>query len=120
MLYIINLILAQGCPGMPEGQQQPTPEGACGQGNITSLIFIILIFVIFYFLFIRPSQQKQKKHSEMIDSLQKGDRIVTQGGIHGKITSIKKNTVKIRIDRDTEIEVEKSLIGRVKGTQQEE
>ncbi len=117
MLFFFNLLLSQGCPGLPEaankgGQGGTPPAGVCGQGGFSSLIFIILIFAIFYFLFIRPSQQKQKEHHKMIDSLTKGDRVVTQGGIHGRIARIKNDTIKIKIDDKTEIEVEKNMVGR--------
>ena len=89
-------------------------------GLIITIGFIVLIFVIFYFLFIRPSQQKQKEHQEMIKSMSKGDRIVTQGGIHGKVTMIKENSIKIKVDSDTEMELDKNMIGRIKGKEQSE
>ncbi|MCK4526549.1 preprotein translocase subunit YajC [candidate division WOR-3 bacterium] len=122
MFNLVNFILSQGCQGMPgaTGGGTPTP-GACGEGGFTSIIFIALIFVIFYFLFIRPSQLKQKEHQGMINSLKKGDRVVTQGGIHGKITQIKSNSLKLKVDNNTEIEIEKNMISktREKGTEGE-
>lgn len=112
MINILNFLLAQGCPPMPDSAAGGG-GGLCGEGGFSSLIFLVVIFAIFYFLFIRPSQQKQKEHKEMIDSLQKGDRVITQGGIHGKITNIKANSVKLQIAPKTEIEVEKGMVGRV-------
>lgn len=112
MISFINLLLAQGCP-IPQGTGGTPSFGACGQDGFTSLIFIALIFFIFYFLFIRPSQKKQRDHQEMIKTLSKGDKIVTQGGIHGKIVTIKTNTFKLKVDGNTEIEIEKNMIARV-------
>jgi preprotein translocase subunit YajC len=58
-------------------------------GGFSAFVPIILMFVIFYFLLIRPQQKKTKEHREMISNLKKGDRIVTSGGLHGRITGIK-------------------------------
>jgi len=73
----------------------------------------VLIFAVFYFLFIRPSQMQQKKHKEMIQSIQKGDKVVSSGGIHGKITQIKDLTIKMKVSEKTEIELEKGMIRKV-------
>jgi len=73
---------------------------------------LILIFVIFYFLLIRPQQKKQKEHQKMLESLKKNDRVVTIGGIHGVIQDIKKETIVLKIDDDTKIMVDKSAIAR--------
>ena len=74
------------------------------------LIFILLMILIFYFFMIRPQQKKQKKIEEARNSLQKGDRVVTIGGIHGKITDIKERTFTIEIAHDVRIEVDKAAI----------
>ena len=72
--------------------------GAGGQGGgFSSFIPLILMFVIFYFLLIRPQQKKQKDHRLMISNLNNGDRIITSGGIHGRITSVGDNTLTIEI-----------------------
>lgn len=113
MINFFNLLLSQGCFPAPQGTGGTPPTGACGQDGFTSLIFIALIFFIFYFLFIRPSQQKQREHQELVKSLSKGDKIVTQGGIHGKIVIIKANTIKLKVDTNTEIEIEKNMIAKV-------
>ncbi len=64
----------------------------------TSFVPLILIFAIMYFLLIRPQQKKVKQHQAMVSALRRGDRVVTQGGLIGKVTRVK--------DDDTEIEVE--------------
>ena len=65
--------------------------GEAGAGGFSAFVPIILMFVIFYFLLIRPQQKKTKEHREMISSLKKGDRIITSGGLHGRITGIKES-----------------------------
>jgi len=114
MINIINFLLAQGCElasGSAGGEG--TPLGACGQGSPSSLLFIVILFAIMYFLFFRPSQVQQKKHKEMIESLQKGEKVISSGGIHGKVTQIKDSTVKLKIADNTEIEIEKGMIRKV-------
>ena len=112
MINIINFLIAQGCELAPGGGG--TPPGACGgQGGFSPMIFMVLIFVVFYFLLIRPSQIQQKKQREMIESLQKGEKVITSGGIHGKITQVKDYTVKLKVDEKTELEIEKGMIRKV-------
>ena len=79
-------------------------------GGSSMLIFILLMILIFYFFMIRPQQKKQKKLEEARNSLQRGDKVVTIGGIHGKITDIKDNTFTIEIAHDVRIEVDKAAI----------
>ena len=66
--------------------------GGEGAGGFTGFIPLILMFVIFYFLLIRPQQKRTKEHRQMISNLKKGDRIVTSGGIHGRITGMDEAT----------------------------
>jgi len=85
-----------------------------GNSQTTSIIFLIAIFAIFYFLLIRPSQVKQKQHLEMLKNIKKGDKVVTQGGIHGEVVKIKDKVFHLKIADKTEIVVEKSAIVFVK------
>ena len=85
----------------------PTPN------PILSFVPIILIFVIFYFLLIRPQQQKQKQHAEMVSKLKKGDHVVTTGGIYGIISTVKDKTVLLKIDENVKIEIQKGCISYV-------
>ena len=68
------------------------------------------MFVIFYFLLIRPQQKKAKEHQEMITSLKKGDKVITSGGIHGQITSLDDTTVTIEIAEKVRIKVTRSTL----------
>ena len=74
---------------------------------------IILLFVIFYFLLIRPQQQNQKKRREMLGKLQKGDRVLTIGGIYGMIKEIKEDAVVLRIADNVNIKMVRVGIDRV-------
>lgn len=81
------------------------------QGSSWSgLIMILLIFVVFWLFFIRPQNKKQKEEQKFREALQKGDEVVTAGGIHGKIADVKETTVLLSIDTNVKIEVEKSMI----------
>ncbi|MFW6412536.1 MAG: preprotein translocase subunit YajC [Oceanicaulis sp.] len=74
----------------------------------------LLIFVVFYFLLIRPQQQRMKKHREMIDNLRRGDEVITQGGIVGKITRIADADVSVEIAEGVRVKVIKGTIAEVR------
>ena len=88
-----------------------TGEG--GPSMLTSFIPILLIFVIFYFLLIRPQQKKQKQHQEMVKAVKKGDRIVTNGGIYGTVADVKEQMIVLRIADNVKIELVKGSIATV-------
>jgi len=83
--------------------------GGGAAGGFASLVPLILMFVIFYFLLIRPQQKKAKEHREMIGNLKKGDRIMTSGGLQGRIVGMDENTLSLEIDEKERIRVK---IGR--------
>jgi len=85
------------------------PEG--GGGNPFGMFIpIIGMLVIFYFLLIRPQQKRQKETQRMIDSLRKGDRVVTQSGLYGTIVGIKENVLVLKIAEDVKVEMAKSAV----------
>lgn len=89
--------------------------GAEGQGGGFGLFLpMILIFVIFYFLILRPQSKRQREHQKMLDVLQKGDRIVTTGGIHGVIVKITEGqpTMTIKIGDDVKVEIDRHAVAR--------
>lgn len=99
---------------------QPGAEGS-GGGGLGMLLPMVLIFVIFYFLILRPQSKRQKEHQNMLDNLQKGDRIVSSGGIHGVIVKIteKDPTITVKIADDVRIELDRNAISRkVTGSEQ--
>jgi len=83
------------------------------QAAFANFIPLILIFVIFYFLLIRPQRQQQKQHEQMITQLEKNDEVVTTGGIHGTIVNVKEKTFVLRVDDNSRIEVDKQAVGRL-------
>ncbi len=82
---------------------------AAGSG-MSSLIMFGMIFAVMYFFMIRPQIKKQKKEREYRSALQKGDKVITIGGVHGKIIDIKENTVTIEVHGGTTLKVEKSAV----------
>ncbi len=81
---------------------------------IASLMPIIFIFGIFYFLLIRPQQKKQKEHAKMTSELKKNDEVVTNGGIHGTVVNVKDTTLILKIDDNVKIEINKSTVAYLK------
>jgi len=74
------------------------------------LVPMALIFGIFYFLVIRPEQQKRKEHQELLKNIRKNDEIVTSAGIHGVVVNVKEKTVVVRVDENVRIEFDKESI----------
>ncbi len=87
------------------------------QGNpmMQFLPLLIIMFAIMYFLIIRPQKTKEKKRLELISNVRKQDRIVTTGGVHGVVTTVKENEVLIRVDdaKDVKLKIDKSAITSV-------
>ncbi len=89
--------------------------GASGgqQGGIGAFVPLILMFVIFYFLLIRPQQKKTKEHRQMVENLKKGDRIVTSGGLHGRVTGITDATLTVEIADKVRVKVNRGNVSGV-------
>ncbi|WP_456386833.1 preprotein translocase subunit YajC [Profundibacter sp.] len=88
--------------------------GAGGASALSSFIPLILIFVIMYFLLIRPQQQKVKQHRAMVAALRRGDQIVTAGGIVGKVTKVKEaGEVEVEIASGVKVRVIQATISQV-------
>jgi len=81
---------------------------------IVNLFPIIAIFVIFYFLLIRPQKTKEKEHQKMLSGINKNDEVVTSSGIHGTIVNVKDKSVILRIDENVKVEIEKNCIAYLK------
>ncbi len=88
-----------------QAAQEPT-----GVQKYSSLIFILLLVVVFWLFFIRPQSKRAKEEQKFRDGLQKGDKVVTIGGFHGKITEVKETTVMISLAPGMEVEVEKTAL----------
>ena len=92
-------ILLQAQEGQPQGGSM-----------YSSLIFIVLLIVVFWLFFIRPQSKKAKEEQKFRDGLQKGDKVVTIGGFHGKVTEVKDTTVMISLAPNMEVEVEMTAL----------
>jgi len=104
-LFVFQLLMAAP-------QQAGGNESAAGNG-IFSLVSIVLIIAIFYFLIIRPQNKKRKETDKMLAALKKGDKVVTIGGLHGTIQSVKESTVIIKADDNVKLEFLRSAISNV-------
>lgn len=95
MMNLSYILMAQ-----PQGDANP----------ITAFLPLVLVLVIFWFFMIRPQAKKQKELRKFRDSLQKGDKVVTTGGIYGKVVSIKDYQVVLQVDENTNLTVDKSSV----------
>ena len=89
-----------------------------GGGGFATFIPLLLIIVVFYLFFIRPQLKKQKDARKYRESLKKGDKVITIGGIHGKISDVQEKTFTIEITPDVRIRVEKSAVAMDAATDQ--
>lgn len=87
---------------------------AQGSGAMMQMLFLVGMFVVFYFFMIRPQQKKQQEHKKFIEGLQKGDAVVTIGGLHGKVVSIDEATITIDAGGASRLIFEKAAVSRAK------
>lgn len=104
---MISLLTLLGTSGLTGTSASTTGSTA------TSLITFALIIVIMYFLIIRPQRKKDKEAKELINSVTKGDKIVTIGGVHGTVVAVREKTVVIKVDDNARIEFTKGAISSV-------
>ncbi|MFQ3574468.1 MAG: preprotein translocase subunit YajC [Thermodesulfovibrionales bacterium] len=92
-------------------------NGGAGQGGASPLI---LIFVVFYFLLIRPQQKKAKEHQNMINNLKKGDKVILAGGEYGVVDSVGTNTVTVKIAENVKVKYGKPYISALRAPADED
>ncbi|MDH5190408.1 MAG: preprotein translocase subunit YajC [Gammaproteobacteria bacterium] len=104
--FISDAMAANGAAA----QQQGDP--------VFSLVFMVLIFVVFYFLLIRPQSKRVKEHKKLVESLAKGDEVVTNGGVLGKITEVGDNFLTVEIAKEVQIKIQRDAVSSMmpKGT----
>jgi len=91
-----------------------TGLGGGEQGNpLIAFMPLIILFVIFYFLLIRPQQKKAKEHREMLNNLKKGDSVITGGGLYGRIKNISDDMITLDLGNNMEVKVNRSYISQV-------
>lgn len=104
-------ILAQAAPApAPAAPAQPLPPQP---GLLDMLMPLIIMFVLFYFLLIRPQQKKQKEHEKLIASVKTGDKVVTSAGLHGFVANVKDKTFILKTADGVKLEFDKSAIAAV-------
>ena len=89
--------------------QTPAAGGDMGS-SLISMLPIVLMFVVLYFVMIRPQMKKQKEHKAMIDALAKGDEVVTSGGMLGTVSKIGDNYVGLQVSAGVEIQIQRSAV----------
>ena len=77
---------------------------------LTSMAPLVLLFVVFYFLLIRPQQKKAKAHKEMLSNIEKGDSAITTGGLYGRVTSVSEESVTMEITDNVRVKVARNAI----------
>jgi len=94
------------------------PAAAQGPGIEQQILFFGVLFAVFYFLLIRPQQRRAKEHKKMLDALSKGDEIVTNGGIAGKVTDLGENFVEVEVADNVRVKIQRGALATVlpKGT----
>jgi preprotein translocase subunit YajC len=109
-LFVSDALATDGAPAGPAGDP------------LASMILPIGLIVLFYFFLIRPQSKRHKQHKEMVAALQKGEEVVTTGGLLGKITKIGENFITLEISNDVSIHVQKNSVQAVmpKGTIKEQ
>jgi preprotein translocase subunit YajC len=103
-LLIAVLVFTGGCMASTEGQE------ANPNSTWYMLGFLVLIFVLFYFVMIRPQRKRQKQQQEMMQGLQKGDRVITAGGIYGTIESVSEDSVVIKVESGATLRLNKGSV----------
>jgi len=87
------------------------PAGTAGQTNpLVTFLPLILVFVVFYFFMIRPQMKKQKEMNNYRSSLKKGDKVITTGGIYGRVYEVKDNYVTVEVGGDVKLKIDKSAL----------
>lgn len=85
-------------------------DEAAGASSTMSIIFFVLFFLILYFFMIRPQSKKAKEQKAFLNEIKVGDKIVTIGGVHGKIVKVDEDTYLLEVDTNTKVRIEKSVI----------
>jgi preprotein translocase subunit YajC len=89
-------------------------------GIVSSLLPFLLIILVFYFLILRPQQKRQKERQRLLESVKKGDKIITSAGIHGTVEGLEDATVLVKISDTTKVKMERSAIASIVGLTPEE
>lgn len=92
---------------------QPQAGGSGSGSMISTVVMFSLIILIFYFMILRPQQKRQKERQKLLESVQKGDKVVTVGGMHGTVIGLEEKTVLVQISDEVKIKFERSAISSI-------
>jgi preprotein translocase subunit YajC len=106
-LLVLVLAFVTGCLPAETGEQDGSTTSI-----IPMIVFLVLIFGLFYFVMVRPQRRKQKEHQMMVQELQKGDHVITAGGIYGTIESLNEENVVLKIESGIIRIARSSVVGR--------
>lgn len=97
---------------------QTAPAASGGESSLLSLLPIVLMFVVLYFIMIRPQMKRQKEHKALVEALAKGDEVVTAGGMLGKVSKLGESYIHVEVANGVEVQVQRSSVVQVlpKGT----
>jgi preprotein translocase subunit YajC len=93
----------------------PPPGGSGGDGGglMSTLIMFSLIIGIFYFLILRPQQKKQKEREKLLESVKKGDKVITAGGVHGTVQGVEEKTLLIQISDNVKVKFDRTAVSSI-------
>ncbi len=119
-VLLAGMLALAGCfAPASTGTTGTTTSGSSTTSTLYLIGFLVVIFALFYFVMIRPQRKRQKEQQKMIESMQKGDRVITAGGIFGVIDSVRDDSVIIKVEGGSLLRVAKGSIMVIKEQQQE-
>jgi preprotein translocase subunit YajC len=110
-ISLLGTLFAAGCALPVTTSSSNSTTTTTGGFDWTLIIFIVVIFALMYFLMIRPQRKRQKEQQKMMSELQRGDDVVTVGGIYGKIESVDENSIVIKLEDGAKMRIVKGAIG---------
>jgi preprotein translocase subunit YajC len=97
----LNLLIAMA----PQGG-----SGAGGGSMVSTFVMFGAIFLIFYFMIIRPQQKRAKEREKLLSSIEKGDKVITSGGVHGTVAGVEEKTILLQVTENVKLKIERSAI----------
>jgi len=90
------------------------PQGGSGGGSMVSTFVMFgAIFLIFYFMIIRPQQKRAKEREKLLSSIEKGDKVITSGGVHGTVAGVEEKTILLQVTENVKLKIERSAISTI-------
>ena len=93
-----------------------SPQGGSGAGGgsmVSTFVMFGAIFLIFYFMIIRPQQKRAKEREKLLSSIEKGDKVITSGGVHGTVAGVEEKTILLQVTENVKLKIERSAISTI-------